>query len=146
MPVATLIYDAECAMCRKSALWLMRRAYSSGELEILPCRSPVRHERFPQVPEEACLSAMQLVLPDGRRLSGADAVPELLRRIHGDTRHRGKTPQRGAPESGLRQIQRLHDELQRAVEREEFERAAGIRDDIRRLEAERHATPPGGRP
>ena len=69
----------------------------------------------------------------------------LLRRIHGDTRHRGKTPQRGAPETGLRQIQRLHDELQRAVEREEFERAAGIRDDIRRLEAERQATRPGGR-
>jgi predicted DCC family thiol-disulfide oxidoreductase YuxK len=81
--VATLIYDADCAMCRKSALWLMRRAYSSGELEILPCRSPVRHQRFPQVSEEACLAAMQLVLPDGRRLSGADAVPELLRRIHG---------------------------------------------------------------
>ena len=81
--MATLIYDAECAMCRKSALWLMRRAYSSGELEILPCRSPVRHERFPQVSEEACLTAMQLVLPDGRILSGADAVPELLRRIRG---------------------------------------------------------------
>ena len=70
----------------------------------------------------------------------------LLRRIHGDTRHRGKTPVRGPAESGARQIQRLHDELQRAVEREEFERAASIRDDIRRLEAERHAAGPGGRP
>jgi protein arginine kinase activator len=70
----------------------------------------------------------------------------LLRRIHGDTRHRGKTPKRGTAESSTRQIQRLHDELQRAVEREEFERAASIRDDIRRLEAERQAAPPGGRP
>jgi predicted DCC family thiol-disulfide oxidoreductase YuxK len=26
---------------------------------------------------------MQLVLPDGRILSGADAVPELLRRVRG---------------------------------------------------------------
>lgn len=69
----------------------------------------------------------------------------LLRRIHGDTRHRGKSPVRGPGESGARQIQRLHDELQRAVEREEFERAASIRDDIRRLEAERHAAGPGGR-
>jgi len=69
----------------------------------------------------------------------------LLRRIHGDTRHRGKTPKRGAVESSTRQIQRLHDELQRAVEREEFERAAGIRDQIRRLEAERQTTPPGDR-
>ena len=35
-----------------------------------------------------------------------------------------------------RQIHRLHDELQRAVEREEFEHAAGIRDEIKRLESE----------
>ncbi|OLE37755.1 MAG: hypothetical protein AUG00_07290 [Candidatus Rokubacteria bacterium 13_1_20CM_2_70_7] len=28
-----------------------------------------------------CLTAMQLVLPDGRVLSGADAVPEILARI-----------------------------------------------------------------
>ena len=80
---ATLIYDAECAMCRASALWIMRRALSSGRLEILPCRSGVRHGRFPQVTEDACMTAMQLVLPDGRVLSGADAVPELLRRIRG---------------------------------------------------------------
>ena len=29
------------------------------------------------------MTAMQLVLPDGRMLAGADAVPELLRRIRG---------------------------------------------------------------
>ena len=61
----------------------------------------------------------------------------LLRRIHGDTRHRGKVPTRdGEGLSRSRQIHRLHDELQRAVEREEFEHAAGIRDEIRRLETE----------
>ena len=70
-------------MCRSSALWLMRLALSGGELEILPCRSPVRAQRFPSLSEEACQSAMQLVLPDGRVLSGADAVPDLLRRIRG---------------------------------------------------------------
>jgi predicted DCC family thiol-disulfide oxidoreductase YuxK len=70
-------------MCRASALWIMRRALSGGALEILPCRAGERRTRFPQVTEEACLSAMQLVLPDGRVLSGADAVPELLRRIRG---------------------------------------------------------------
>jgi predicted DCC family thiol-disulfide oxidoreductase YuxK len=70
-------------MCRASALWLMRRALSRGELEILPCRSGERRRRFPQVSEETCLTAMQLVLPGGRVLSGADAVPELLRRIRG---------------------------------------------------------------
>ena len=80
---AVLIYDAECAMCRASALWLMRLAMSRGELEILPCRSSPRRTRFPQISDEACMTAMQLVLPDGRTLAGADAVPELLRRIRG---------------------------------------------------------------
>lgn len=79
--VATLVYDADCAMCRASALWLMRRAMAAGQLEILPCRSAPRRARFPQLTEEQCMRAMQLVLPDGRILEGADAVPELLRRI-----------------------------------------------------------------
>jgi protein arginine kinase activator len=37
--------------------------------------------------------------------------------------------------SRSRQIQRLHDELQRAVEREDFERAAEVRDEVKRLES-----------
>ena len=64
----------------------------------------------------------------------------LLRRIHGDTKHRGKTPTHGsAGAERSRQIQRLHDDLQRAVEREDFESAASIRDQVRRLEAELQA-------
>ena len=80
---ATLIYDGECAMCRASALWVMRLALSRGALEILPCRSEPRRARFPQVSDTACTEAMQLALPDGRVLAGADAVPALLRRIRG---------------------------------------------------------------
>jgi predicted DCC family thiol-disulfide oxidoreductase YuxK len=83
MGQAVLIYDGDCSMCRAGALWLMRRALSRGQLEILPCRSGVRITRFPNISEEACLTAMQLVLPDGRVLAGADAVPELLRRVRG---------------------------------------------------------------
>jgi predicted DCC family thiol-disulfide oxidoreductase YuxK len=59
----------------------MRRAMAAGQLEILPCRSGPRRARFPQITDERCMRAMQLVLPDGRVLEGADAVPELLRRI-----------------------------------------------------------------
>jgi len=82
-PPAVLIYDGECSMCRASALWLMRRALAGGarDLEILPCRSPVRRERYPFIADETCVAAMQLVLPDGRVLAGADAAPEILRRI-----------------------------------------------------------------
>jgi predicted DCC family thiol-disulfide oxidoreductase YuxK len=80
---AVLIYDADCPVCRASALWLMRLALSRRELEVLPCRAGVRAKRFPQISEAACLTAMQLALPDGRILAGADAVGELLRRIRG---------------------------------------------------------------
>ena len=62
--VATLVYDADCAMCRASALWLLRRAMAGGELEILPCRSAPRRTRFPQISDEG---------PDGVVLSGAPA-------------------------------------------------------------------------
>jgi predicted DCC family thiol-disulfide oxidoreductase YuxK len=80
---AVLIYDGECSMCRGSALWLLRRAEAGGarDLEVLPCRSPVRRQRFPSISDETCMQAMQLVLPDGRVLAGADAAPEILRRI-----------------------------------------------------------------
>ena len=80
---AVLIYDGECSMCRASALWLLRRAEAGGaqDLEILPCLSPVRRQRFPSMTDEACMEAMQLVLPDGRVLAGAEAAPEILRRI-----------------------------------------------------------------
>jgi len=61
----------------------------------------------------------------------------LLRRIHGDTRHKGKVPARdGEGASRSRHVQRLYDEIQRAIEREEFEHAAEIRDEIKRLEHE----------
>lgn len=83
MAPAVLVYDGECAMCRASALWLMRRALNGGArtLELMPCRSPARRARFPQIDDAACMVAMQLVLPDGRIVSGADAVPEILERI-----------------------------------------------------------------
>src|SRR5262245_34745226 len=70
----------------------------------------------------------------------------LLRRIHGDTRHKGKTPAHSSGTmTSTRQIQRLHDELQRAVEREDFEKAAGLRDEIRRLEGAKPVPAPGER-
>ena len=61
----------------------------------------------------------------------------LLRRIHGDTHHRGKSPSHGkSVATRSRRIQRLHDDLRRAVEREDFETAATVRDEIRRIESE----------
>ncbi|MBI2528270.1 MAG: DUF393 domain-containing protein [Candidatus Rokubacteria bacterium] len=82
MTAAVVIYDGACGLCRHSVDWLERRAVR-GRFEFLPCQSPARRARFPRMEERACLEAMQLVLPDGRVLSGAAAIPEILCRLRG---------------------------------------------------------------
>ncbi len=63
-------------------------------------------------------------------------LKQILRRVHGSTRHKGKGPSRGeAFSEHRRDLARLREELSRAVEREEFETAARLRDQIRRMEA-----------
>lgn len=59
----------------------------------------------------------------------------ILRRLHGSTRHVGKIPSRMSQDvTDKLRTQELKRKLQRAIEMEEFEEAAGIRDEIRRLE------------
>jgi protein arginine kinase activator len=60
----------------------------------------------------------------------------LIKRIHGSTRHTGKTKDPEAPD--LRST--LQHKLQRAVDTEEFEEAARLRDEIRDLDKD-----PGGK-
>ncbi|MCD6162097.1 MAG: UvrB/UvrC motif-containing protein [candidate division Zixibacteria bacterium] len=58
----------------------------------------------------------------------------LLRRIHGSAEHRGHVAQTANEEyKSLREENRLRDELQRAIEDEDFEMAAELRDRIRSL-------------
>lgn len=59
----------------------------------------------------------------------------LLRRIHGNARHTGKVPERTGGRARLvKEIENLKSQLREAVGREEFERAAQLRDTIRQLE------------
>ncbi len=63
----------------------------------------------------------------------------LLRRIHGGTQHVGKVylpPDPGATDVQKR-LETLRRKLQRAVETEDFERAARLRDEIRTMEPAR---------
>lgn len=62
-------------------------------------------------------------------------MESVLKKIHGANRHCGKIPARlGASFSLKREIEDLKVELRRAVEREEYEKAAGLRDRIKSLE------------
>jgi len=66
-----------------------------------------------------------------------EGLVKLLERIHGSTQHRGKVPSRVTDRvSHQKELMQLKEELRVAVEREEYERAAELRDRIRRLEAE----------
>lgn len=60
-----------------------------------------------------------------------------FRRIHGNTQHLGKIPNRGGGKVLLKkQIELLKTKLQEAVGREEYEKAAEIRDSIKDMEKE----------
>ncbi len=68
----------------------------------------------------------------------SDYMPELLRRLHGATRHVGKTPvQEEIPSAEKSRIDTLRDALQTAVAEEDFEKACRLRDEIRDLEKEK---------
>jgi protein arginine kinase activator len=62
----------------------------------------------------------------------------LLRKLHGGTQHTGKVymPPDPAETDRTARIAALRRSLQRAVDAEDFERAAALRDQIRTLEAE----------
>jgi protein arginine kinase activator len=64
------------------------------------------------------------------------SLRELLRKIHGNSRHNGRRYEPPAPVffEGTSMIGELRERLRRAVETEQFELAASIRDQIKGLE------------
>jgi protein arginine kinase activator len=59
---------------------------------------------------------------------------DLLRKIHGSTRHLGKVPHMpGDVMKPLRDQRKLQEELKKAIEEEDFEKAARLRDRIKAL-------------
>ena len=59
----------------------------------------------------------------------------LLENIHGDTRHCGKTPRRyPQTKQAEAELLQLRQKLRRAIDREDYEEAARVRDQIKTLE------------
>jgi len=68
-----VVYDGACGFCRK---WIERWRQSTGEsVDYRPSSEAARD--FPEIPAEEFDRAVQLILPDGTRRSGAEAVLEL---------------------------------------------------------------------
>ena len=63
---------------------------------------------------------------------------DLLRKIHGSTQHRGKVPYMpGDVMKPLREERKLHEELKKAIDEEDFEKAARLRDRIKALSSKK---------
>jgi protein arginine kinase activator len=64
-------------------------------------------------------------------------LAELLRKIHGSDRHVGKTPYKIEKAAmGAEDLSRMREELKELIAKEEFEKAAVLRDRIKELEKE----------
>jgi predicted DCC family thiol-disulfide oxidoreductase YuxK len=76
-PRPVLIYDGRCGFCRREAARLRR--WVEGRVRLESFRDPGVIERHPGLTPEACEEAMQLIEPDGRIRSGAEAIAHTLR-------------------------------------------------------------------
>ncbi len=61
-------------------------------------------------------------------------LKDLLRKVHGSNEHRGKTPSTTVKElKPIREERKLKEQLRQAIEKEDFETAAIIRDKLKEL-------------
>jgi len=90
---------------------------------------------------DACGITEEQFLGKGRMGCGdcydafAESVTPLLEKIHGSTGHRGKAPHAVARQLDVKnELTRLQEDLQEAIHSENYERAAKLRDRIRKFE------------
>lgn len=66
-----------------------------------------------------------------------EPLETLLQQIHGNSQHAGRIPKSVKKDVSIRtNIERMKQQLQRAIQREEYEQAAKLRDSIRTLTAQ----------
>lgn len=67
----------------------------------------------------------------------ASTIIPIIKRVQGNSEHIGKIPEKsGKYISGKRNLQKLKEELQKAISCEEYEKAAELRDKIREIKKE----------
>ncbi len=60
----------------------------------------------------------------------------LIANIHGETTHKGKKPRQGAGGTQQRtELIRMRREMKESIEKEDYERAKELRDEIKRIES-----------
>jgi predicted DCC family thiol-disulfide oxidoreductase YuxK len=71
-----LVFDGDCRFC---GLWIRRWQQMTGDdVDYLPSQDPQIASRFPEIPREQFQTSVQLIEPDGKLFSGAEAVFRTL--------------------------------------------------------------------
>ncbi|MDQ6830200.1 MAG: DUF393 domain-containing protein [Gemmatimonadota bacterium] len=73
----TVVYDGTCKVCGR-LVRLLNKWDSHQVIETVPSQNASVPARFPWIPPHAYVDAMQLIGPDGRTWSGAQAIEQLL--------------------------------------------------------------------
>jgi len=77
-----MLYDGDCAFCLH---WVLRWEKKIGQdVDFAPYQKALK--AFPQISEEACREAVQLILPDGSVISGAHAIFKAMSLAGGSSR------------------------------------------------------------
>ena len=105
---------------------LAKLAGAEGDESVRCSTCEMSYEEFRKIGRLGCAHCYAVFAPQLER---------LLKRIHGDDRHRGKGSLEAAQSTGTAdELERLREELAQAVAEEAFEEAAQLRDRIRVLE------------
>ncbi len=96
------------------------------EEEIICDECGMSYEKFKQVGRFGCSNCYNAF---------RDKIAPLFKEVHGHNIHIGKIPKRGGGIIGVKkEINKLENQLDELVKREEFEKAAVVRDKIKELE------------
>jgi predicted DCC family thiol-disulfide oxidoreductase YuxK len=82
VPGTVVLYDGDCRFCRAAAAALM--AWDrAGRLAVVPFRDPLGASLTAEVPVGERFGSLHARGPDGRMVSGPDALALVLRRLPG---------------------------------------------------------------
>lgn len=100
-----------------------------------------KHKRTKETACSVCSTTLTQFQASGRfgcpecYVTFRDDVQGLVEKIHDSAQHIGKVPRRVSSEISLQKdVRQLQVELKRAIKREDYEKAAAIRDQIRQFE------------
>lgn len=119
-----------------SGLMNVDKSLDSGQMEkgvssreTLQCeKCNLTYHQFSQISKLGCSSCYNIF---------SSELDPLLKRIHGKTSHTGKVPKRAGGNLRIKkQVKEKKEELQECIRKEEYEKAAKLRDEIKKLEDE----------